>query len=93
MPSSFRVVVTPLSKRDIRSLTRRDAQLLKKLNDAFAGLEIDPYNYSKEYPIKKLTNVKDGQWRFRIGDFRLRYDIIGSEVVLHSFRNRREAYE
>jgi hypothetical protein len=28
------------------------------------------------------------RWR----DYRMRYDIFGSEVVLHSFRHRKDAY-
>jgi mRNA-degrading endonuclease RelE of RelBE toxin-antitoxin system len=34
----------------------------------------------------------EGQWRIRWREYRLRYDIFGSEVVLHSFRHRKEAY-
>jgi mRNA-degrading endonuclease RelE of RelBE toxin-antitoxin system len=34
----------------------------------------------------------EGQWHVRWREYRLRYDIFGSEVVLHSFRHRKEAY-
>lgn len=46
------------------------------------------------HPIKKLAGLKpgEGQWRIRWREYRLRYDIFGSEVVLHSFRHRKEAY-
>ena len=44
--------------------------------------------------IKKLTGLKpgEGHWRLSWRDYRPRYDIFGSEVVLHSFRNRKGAY-
>ncbi|MBI3961397.1 MAG: type II toxin-antitoxin system RelE/ParE family toxin [Deinococcus sp.] len=37
-------------------------------------------------------NPGAAQWRIRAGDYRLRYDIVGSDVVLYSFRHRKEAY-
>jgi mRNA-degrading endonuclease RelE of RelBE toxin-antitoxin system len=30
--------------------------------------------------------------RLRVGGYRLRYDVVGDEVVLHSMRPRRESY-
>jgi mRNA-degrading endonuclease RelE of RelBE toxin-antitoxin system len=34
----------------------------------------------------------EGQWRLRWQDYRLRYDVFNNEVVLHSFRHRKDAY-
>ncbi len=57
-------------------------------------LRDDPYNITGSHKIKKLAGVDagDGQWRIRFGDYRVRYDIASGEVVLHSFRDRKEAY-
>ncbi len=57
-------------------------------------LRVDPYNRGRKHSIAKLTGVAEGegQWRIRVGDYRLRYDIIGRDVVLYSFRHRREVY-
>ena len=57
-------------------------------------LQTDPYERAREHDIRKLTGVGqgEGQWRIRVGDYRLRYDIIQRDVVLYSFRHRREAY-
>jgi mRNA-degrading endonuclease RelE of RelBE toxin-antitoxin system len=57
-------------------------------------LSEDPHNRSGQQKIKKLAglNPGEGQWRLRWRDYRLRYDIFGSEVVLHSFRHRKDAY-
>jgi mRNA-degrading endonuclease RelE of RelBE toxin-antitoxin system len=54
----------------------------------------DPHNRSSQHQIKKLGGLKagEGQWPIRWHDYRLRYDIYGREVVLHSFRHRKEAY-
>lgn len=58
------------------------------------ALSADPHNHTGEQDITKLTGVAqgEGQWRIRVGDYRLRYDIVGADVVLYSFRHRREAY-
>jgi len=59
-----------------------------------AVLGDDPHNRSGRHPIKKLVGLKpgEGQWRIRWRDYRLRYDIFGTEIVMHSFRHRKDAY-
>jgi len=54
----------------------------------------DPHNRSGRHPIKKLAGLRpgQGQWRIRWREYRLRYDIFGAEVVMHSFRHRKDAY-
>ena len=67
---------------------------MKALEELLAILEEDPHNSSGRHKIKKLVALKpgEGQWRIRWREYRLRYDIFGDDVVLHSFRHRREAY-
>jgi mRNA-degrading endonuclease RelE of RelBE toxin-antitoxin system len=59
-----------------------------------ATLTEDPHNRSGRHSIKKLAGLKpgEGQWRIRWREYRLRYDIFETDVVLHSFRHRKEAY-
>jgi mRNA interferase RelE/StbE len=38
----------------------------------------------------QLTNVRVGQWRMRVGDYRIRYDIEGDRVLLYRVRHRRD---
>ena len=33
-----------------------------------------------------------GAWRLRVGDWRIRYDIVGNEIHLLRARHRREVY-
>jgi len=90
----FRLLPTSAYKRDVRKLTKRNRQLLTLVRDLLQVLETDPYNHSGQHDIKKLTHVPpgQGQWRIRSGDYRLRYDIFGDDVVLYSFSHRKEAY-
>jgi len=94
---AFRVVSTPAFEREFRKISRGNAALvdaLDALDELMAILREDPHNRSGRYQIKKLAGLKagEGQWRVRWREYRLRYDIVGGEVVLHSFRHRKEAY-
>ena len=94
MLQPFRTRSSPSFERDIRILTKRNPNLLLKVEEAAAILSVDPYNTTRRYHIKKLNAVRpgEGQWRIRIGDYRIRYDVFGGDVVLYSFRHRKEAY-
>lgn len=47
----------------------------------------------KQFPFfqaKKLKNVRVGTFRIRVGDYRLRYDVIKKDIFLYRIRHRRE---
>jgi mRNA-degrading endonuclease RelE of RelBE toxin-antitoxin system len=94
MPGSFRVLTTPAFEREFRKIASGNPALAAALDELIKILQEDPYNRTRRHAIKKLAGVKpgEGQWRIRWREYRLRYDIFGNEVVLHSFRHRREAY-
>ena len=94
MASLFGLKTTPTFERAFRSQTKRDSELQEQFIKLLDVLRSDPYNTSKQYDIKKLTNVArgEGQWRIRTGKYRLRYDIFDKKVILHSFNHRKEAY-
>jgi mRNA-degrading endonuclease RelE of RelBE toxin-antitoxin system len=94
MAGPFRVVTTPAFEREFRKSSRGNAALLDALDELLAILAEDPHNRSGQHQAKKLAGLKpgEGQWHIRWRDYRLRYDIFGHEVVLHSFRHRKEAY-
>jgi mRNA-degrading endonuclease RelE of RelBE toxin-antitoxin system len=94
MLQPFRTRSSPSFERDIRRITKRNPTLLLKVEEAAAILKVDPYNTTRRYNIKKFNAVRpgEGQWRIRIGDYRIRYDVFGTDVVLYSFRHRKETY-
>jgi len=75
-------------------MSKGNPALAKALEELLAILAEDPYNRSGKHPIKKLAGLKpgEGQWRIRWREYRLRYDIFGTEVVVHLFRHRKESY-
>lgn len=86
MAKTYKLVLSKNFYKDAEKLPKAaKARMLK----ALSSLEKNPYS-GKD--LKKLTNVKAGQWRLRIGDYRIRYDIEGQEVWLISVRHRKDAY-
>jgi len=94
MAELFRVLTTPAFEREFRKLSKGNSSLIAAFQELLAILQEDPQNRTASHKIKKLVALApgEGQWRIRWREYRLRYDIIGRDVVLHSFRHRREAY-
>ncbi len=94
MPELFSVLTTPAFERDFRKVCKGNPKLIDALEELIATLSQDPYNHGGQHNIRKLAGVTPGlgQWRIRWRDYRLRYDILGKDVVLHSFRHRKDAY-
>jgi mRNA-degrading endonuclease RelE of RelBE toxin-antitoxin system len=94
MLPSYRTLTTPAFERDTRKILRSNARFLGAIEKVLTAIGEDPYNRSGKHAIKKLAGLKpgEGQWRIRAGDYRLRYDIFGHDVVLYALRHRKEAY-
>jgi mRNA-degrading endonuclease RelE of RelBE toxin-antitoxin system len=95
MGGPFRVLTTPAFEREFRKALKGNAAWVEALEELLGILQADPHNRTGQHNIRKLVGLKpgEGQWRIRWRDYRLRYDIFGEEVVLHSIRHRREAYQ
>jgi mRNA-degrading endonuclease RelE of RelBE toxin-antitoxin system len=94
MPAAFRVLSTAAFDRSLKRLAKKHPDLPDVFDELLAVLEADPLNVSRRQNVKKLVNVEpgDGAWRIRSGVYRLRYDVAGSTVTLHSIHHRRDAY-
>ena len=90
----FDIVDTSRFERDFERLAKKNRDVLDYARQARVILQNSPYNFSRRYKIKKLTDIPagEGQWRLRIGDYRIRYDIRGKMVELHSIKPRKDAY-
>jgi mRNA interferase RelE/StbE len=86
MPQTYRLVA---SKTFLKDLEKIPAEIRPRVMEALLKIKKEPYS-SKD--IKKLTSVKLGQWRLRIGDYRLRYDVAGQEIKLRIIRHRKDIY-
>ncbi len=94
MACAHRILISSLFTRDVKQYIKKDSCLKSIVERAKNILESDPHNMSRQHDIKKLEGLKvgEGVFRLRIRDYRIRYDIIGSDIILYSFRHRKEAY-
>lgn len=67
-------------------LARLDATTYRRILEAIDTLKENPFRG------KKLQGVDVGQWRLRVGDYRIRYDIIEETVFILRIGHRREIY-
>lgn len=84
---SYRVEFTAAAARQVKKLPRpaRDRVL-----DAIDDLQDDP----RPHGAKKLAGEQRA-WRVRVGDYRVIYDVLDSELVVTVVRagHRREVYD
>ncbi|HYU17917.1 MAG TPA: type II toxin-antitoxin system RelE/ParE family toxin [Chloroflexota bacterium] len=79
----YRLVI---ARRFAKDLSRCDPQVQERVLQALERLEQDPYRG------EKVLARETGTWRLRVGDWRVRYDIVGDEVHVLRVRHRREVY-
>ena len=86
----YRVEVTPRFEKEFRKLDRYTQRMLKAWIDKNLVYCEDPRAHGKG-----LTANRSGQWRYRIGDYRLICLIEDGELVILalSVGHRREVYE
>ncbi|MBI5485934.1 MAG: type II toxin-antitoxin system RelE/ParE family toxin [Deltaproteobacteria bacterium] len=84
MNSGFRVLVTRRAERDIADL---DPVARRRVQAALLDLEREPTARAR-----KLTSSELGQYRVRVGDWRLVFDLEGRDVVVLRVGHRREIY-
>ena len=83
----FEAKYTP---RFIADLARVEPALRNRIIRAIESkLLQDPFRFGRKLVGKKSP----GAWRFRVGDYRVRFDIEGRVVVFHRVAHRRDIYE
>ncbi|MBR4224713.1 MAG: type II toxin-antitoxin system RelE/ParE family toxin [Oscillospiraceae bacterium] len=87
---SWSVRTTPRFDKEFRKLDRYTAKLIKAWIDKDLVDSEDPRPLGKE-----LTSNRSGQWRYRIGDYRLICHIEDDELVILalSIGHRRDVYD
>ncbi len=81
----YRLVYTERADRDIQALIPK---IKERLGKALLRYEEDPLRHAE-----KLTHPKLGSYRFRIGDYRVVFDLAGDEIVILRVGHRKEIYK
>ena len=80
----YTLIYTQRAERDIAGLDSRTRERIGKM---LLRYQDDPLRYAE-----KLSNPVLGTYRFRIGDYRVIFDIEGNEIVVLRVGHRREIY-
>jgi mRNA interferase RelE/StbE len=82
---SYRLVYTQKAVRDINRL---DAGVKKRIGTTLLRFKENPLQYAE-----RLTDPELGGYRFRIGDYRVIFDIVGNDIVVLRAAHRKEIYK
>lgn len=81
---NYKLTYTPRAERDIKKL---DPATKNRIGKALLKLQENPLLYSD-----KLSDPSIGTYRFRIGDYRVIFDIEGIDIVVLRIGHRKEIY-
>ncbi len=81
---SYNLVYTRRAEKDIKNL---DPAIKHKIGKAIMKLQKNPLEHSE-----KLIDPKIGTYRFRIGDYRVIFDIEGEDIVILRVGHRKDIY-
>jgi mRNA interferase RelE/StbE len=82
----YDLVVTKAAVKDVEKLSQPIKKRLKQKLVYFLNLS-DPLAQAK-----RLTNTDIGDYRWRVGDYRVAFDVDDSKIVILRIRHRREIY-
>lgn len=83
--AAYRLLYTKRAVKDIKKLDRVAQKRLKKSLEKLAE---KPLHYGEKLVKKEL-----GEFRFRVGDYRIIYDIDKRTIVILRVGHRREIYK
>ncbi len=81
----YGLVYTRRAERDIRKL---EPKTRDRIGKTLLRYTEDPLRFAE-----KLTDPILGEYRFRVGDYRVVFDIKGNEIVVLRVGHRREIYK
>lgn len=80
----YKLIYTQRAERDIGRL---DSKTKERIGKTLLRFVEDPLKYAE-----KLSDPALGTYRFRIGDYRVIFDIEGNDIVVLRVGHRREIY-
>lgn len=81
---TYQLIYTRRALKDIQHL---DAKAKQRIKTALEKYSEEPLSVAQ-----KLTNPKLGTYRFRIGDYRVIFDIQADQIVILRVGHRRDIY-
>jgi mRNA interferase RelE/StbE len=81
----FTIVYT---NRAIKDFSRLDQETKERIKEALENYSESPFVHAK-----KMIDSNLGSYRFRIGDYRIIFDIENTEIVILRIGHRRDIYK
>lgn len=81
----YRLIYT---QRAVKDIQRLDSILKQRTGKTLLRYEEDPLKYAE-----KLIDSELGNYRFRVGDYRIIFDLEKDEIVVLRVGHRREIYK
>jgi mRNA interferase RelE/StbE len=82
---SYELIYTRNARNDVKKL---DIVVKKRLKKKFEIFQKDPFFYAE-----RLSNYRLGSFRWRIGTYRVIFDVDDSTIVILRIRHRRDVYK
>jgi mRNA interferase RelE/StbE len=76
------------TRRAVKDIQKLDSETKERIGKTLLRYKDNPLIYAE-----KLTDSRLGTYRFRIGDYRVIFDIEGNEIVVLRVGHRREIYK
>ena len=80
----YRLIYT---RRAVKDINRLDQNIKKRIGKSLKRFEKAPLDYAE-----KLTDSRLGSYRFRIGDYRVIFDLEDQDIVVLRIGDRKEIY-
>ena len=77
-----------LTRRALKDLNNIEKGIQNRILTKLREYEGEPFKYGR-----KLTSPKIGTYRFRIGDYRIIFDIDGENIVILRIGHRKDVYK
>jgi len=81
---AYQLIYTQRAKRDIRRLSANIKQRVK--------IALEKYRNNPMFYAQKLTNPEFGTYRFRIGDYRVIFDLVEEQLIVLRVGHRSDIY-
>ncbi len=80
----FEIIILPRALKDLENI---DCENKRRIGRKLKEFLEDPLSHAQ-----KLSNPKIGSYRFRVGDFRLIFDIDGDTIIILRIGHRKHIY-
>jgi len=86
--SNYTMVFKPSAQKQMAQLNKTTQQRIAKKLQFYLSQD-EPLAYA----VKMADSGLDGQYRFRIGDYRLIFDVANNKIIILKVQHRRDIYK